>query len=431
MSNRPNTVNARRVGAHGCRSRFGAWALAILMVTCTGAPGVARADALVLTNGAVIEGSIVDATRNTVIVRRTIGGMRQMPIQDVAEVRILVQGETIAGQLLAWIDGVHQIVSGGEILRIGAGRILNRERREPVTRQPSRSQSVRILPQRPHAPGPAEGPKGEAATATASDVTPAEVERVEVKRAQTAVAEVAPATDSAAEVAPAKIATTAVAPAAPPAVVKRARIAAAPDRVAAAVERGAEAGIGEIAASEIRVAAVAVAEAAPALVTVPRAAAAEVGTAKIATAEVTTAAVTAATVAPVEAEAGEAAVLKVAATPEAERAGRRVPVRVSVDPATPGAAGIIFRIELSRPAEQAVVLIYGTVDGTAVAGQDYEPQQGVVTLAHGTRNADVHVPLIEHRRPRGDARFELFVTADPKVAEVIDQRVSATVPVAD
>ena len=338
MSNRPNTVNAGRVGAHGCRSRFGAWALAILMVTCTGAPGIARADALVLTNGEVIEGSIVDATRNTVIVRRAIGGMLQMPIQDVAEVRILVQGETIVGQLLAWVDGVHQIASGGEILRIGAGRILNRERREPVTKLPSRSQSVRTLPQRPRAPGPAEGPKVEAAAATASDVTPAVVEWVEVKRAQTAVAEVAPATDSAAEVAPAKIATTLVAPAAPPAVVEPARIAAAPDRVAAAVERGAEDGIGEIAAAEIRAAAVAVAEAAPALVTVPRAAAAEVGTAKTATA-----AVTAATVAPVEAEAGEAAELKVAATPEAERAGRRVPVRVSVDPAAPGAAGIIFR----------------------------------------------------------------------------------------
>ena len=81
-------------------------------MTCTGAPGGARADALVLTNGEVIEGAIVDATRNTVIVRRAIGGMRQMRIQDVAEVRILVQGEAIAGQLLAWADGVHQIGIG-------------------------------------------------------------------------------------------------------------------------------------------------------------------------------------------------------------------------------------------------------------------------------------------------------------------------------
>jgi Calx-beta domain len=435
MSNRSNIASADKVGAYGCRSRFWAWTLAILIATCAVAPGVARADALVLTNGEVIEGSIVDATRNTVIVRRAIGGMRQMRIQDIAEVRILVQGETIAGQLLGWADGVHQIGTGGEILRIGAGRIISRERHEQATTQPPRSLSARILPLRRQPSGPAEGPMVEvvAPAATATDVTPAEVERVEVKRPQAATAEVAPTTDSVAETAPTKIATAKVTPAAPaPAVVGPAQIVAAPDKVATPVVSGAGDSIGEFASAEVRGAAVAVAEASPAfLVAISRAAAAELGTAKIATAPVSTATVAAATVAPAEATADEAAVLKVAATQEAESDGQRVTVRTSVDPAEAGAAGIIFRIELSRPAEQAVVLIYGTVDGTAVAGQDYEPQQGVMTLANGTKNADVHVPLIEHRRPRGDARFDLFVTADPKVAEVIDQRVSATIPAAD
>ena len=197
------------------------------------------------------------------------------------------------------------------------------------------------------------------------------------------------------------------------------------------MDSGAEDGIGEIAATKVRAAAVAVAEVTPALVAIPRAAAAEVSTAKIATPPVSTAAVAAATLAPADVAADQAAVRKVAATPEAERDGQRVAVRASIDPAEAGAGGIIFRIELSRPAEQAVVLIYGTVDGTAVAGRDYEPQQGVVTLAHGTTNTDVRVPLIGHRRSRGDTQFELFVTADPKVATVIDQRVSATIPAAD
>ena len=74
------------------------------------------------------------------------------------------------------------------------------------------------------------------------------------------------------------------------------------------------------------------------------------------------------------------------------------------------------------------MLIYGTVDGTARAGTDYEPQQGVITLAPGTRSTQVRVPLIDHQRPRDDARFELFLTADPKVVEVVDQRITATIP---
>ena len=113
--------------------------------------------------------------------------------------------------------------------------------------------------------------------------------------------------------------------------------------------------------------------------------------------------------------------------PKAESDPEPVAVKASVDPAAAGAAGMVFRIELSRPAEQTVVLIYGTVDGTAKAGQDYEAQQGVVTLAPGTRSAEVHVPLIEHQPPRDEARFELFLAADPKVAEVVDQRITATI----
>jgi hypothetical protein len=431
MNSRSNVANADKVAAYGYRSRFCSWALAILIVTCTGAPGDARADALVLTNGEVIEGAIVDATRNTVIVRRAIGGMRQMRIQDIAEVRILVQGEAIAGQLLGWADGVQQIGMGGEILRVGQGRIISRERDEQAITQPLRSLSARILPQRRRPPGLAEGSMVEAAPAAAArDVTPAGVERVEVKRAQTATAKVAPTTDRAAEVVPAritkitkiaKVTSAAVAPTA----VGPAQYVAAPDKVAA-VDSGAEDGIGKIAATKVRAAAVTVAEVTPGLVAISRAAAAEVSTTKIATPPVSTAA----TLAPVDVAADEAAVRKVAATLEAERDGQHVTVRTSVHPTEAG-AGIIFRIELSRPAEQAVVLIYGTVDGTAVAGQDYEPQQGVVTLAHGRTNTDVRVPLIGHRRSRGDTQFELFVTADPKVAKVIDQRVSATIPAAD
>ena len=102
-------------------------------------------------------------------------------------------------------------------------------------------------------------------------------------------------------------------------------------------------------------------------------------------------------------------------------------VKASVDPPEPGARSMVFNIELSQPAKQTVVLIYGTVDGTAKAGEDYEAQQGMVTVAPGARSAEVRVPLIEGAPEDGEKRFELVLMADPKVAQVVDRRVIATI----
>jgi RNase P/RNase MRP subunit p29 len=274
-----------------------AWALAILVSAWAGAADAVLADTFVLRGGEPIEGAIVQATRNTLIIRRAIGGMHQMSIPGIEEVRIdLAQGERISGQLLGWAEGVYQIRSGSEVIRIGEGRILSRG---PLEAEPSRT------PPRPP-----------------------ERRRVE----------------------------TAAAPA------------------ASAVQRVSANGVAANRAN------------------------AELPTAEIAAARAT------------------------------ESDSQSVALEASVDPAEAGTAGLVFNIELSRPAEQTIVLIYGTVDGTARAGTDYEPQQGVITLAPGTRSAQVRVPLTNHQRRRENTRFELFLTADPRVVQVVDQRVIAVIP---
>jgi hypothetical protein len=344
--------------------------------------GDLRADDIVLKSGELIEGSIVDATRNTVIVRRAIGGMRQMPIEDIEEVRIdLVQGAPIAGQILSWVDGVYQIRSGGEVVRIRAGRILTRERAQEVSRQAPRALTARIEESAVAAAAP-DGPAAEDATAESATAEEAAVEET--------VAAEDPAEESAAERAAAETTTG-----------ESGGAAKTSAEDTAARQTGAESAAAEAAAGE--------------------------DTAAEDTAAEDTTAETAAAESPVD-ESRAAAVL---AVPNAGSDRQPVAVKASVDPAVAGAAGMVFKIELSRPAEQTVVLIYGTVDGTAKAGQDYEAQQGVVTLAPGARSTEVHVPLIEHQPPRGGTRFELFLAADPKVAEVVDQRVAATIPSGD
>jgi hypothetical protein len=324
MRNRAEMAISPATGTQACRAGLRAWALAILVVTWTGAADLARADTIVSKGGALIDGSIVHATRNTLIIRRAIGGMHQMSIHDIEEVRIdLVQGEQISGQMLGWADGVYQIRSGGEVVRISEGRILSRV---PHETKPSQ------------APPP---PPRQERVKTAAGPPPPPREGQTVKTAAT-----------------------------PPRAVPAVKTAAAP---ALAAQRNSAKGV-----------------------------TANGGAAEMVTAEVTSA--------------------------RKAKGDSRTVVKASVDPAEAGSAGMVFNIELSRPAEQTIVLIYGTVDGTARAGTDYEPQQGVLTLAPGTRSTQEHVPLIEHQLSQDDTRFELFLAADPKVVEVVDQRITATIP---
>jgi RNase P/RNase MRP subunit p29 len=232
--------------------------LAVLVVLWMDAPGIARADTIVLQSGERIEGVIVDATRNTVFIRRATFGMRQMPIQDIAEVRIeLAQGAEIAGQLLRWVDGVHEVRSGSEVLRVRAGRILTRERQVEASRQPRRALPPRVL-----APRLANLHAVEIPAPTAPEATPrAPVGRAEVKPVRTGTFEAAPLKDGAAAAAASRIATAkdspgpyAAAVAGPsPAIATPA--ASAPAMRSGAGEIVAETAAAKVSAAEIRAAA--------------------------------------------------------------------------------------------------------------------------------------------------------------------------------
>src|SRR5690606_14742356 len=124
MSNRFDAA-----GAQAWRARLG-WALAALLSGWTVAAGDAQAERFVLSSGETVEGTIVAATRNTVVVRRSIGGMRQMATEDIAEVRFdLVEGR-LAGEFLRWADGVYELGVGDEVVRLGEGGIVSRAPRQ-------------------------------------------------------------------------------------------------------------------------------------------------------------------------------------------------------------------------------------------------------------------------------------------------------------
>jgi hypothetical protein len=381
-------------GRRWCRPGPAGPALALLAMTWAGAPGDVRADTIVLRSGEVVEGSIIDATRNTVVVQRAIGGMRQMPIRDIEEVRIdLARGQRISGDLLSWADGVYQVRSGGEVLRISEGDILSRAADAEAI-----AQAARTPPSRPA------GPQTVRMAAAPTSAAPEETDAGQAASAREQIAAHRPEGEARSVSAGAEH--------------SPARAAGAAQSMAAAENESPAAGGDQSATVEK--------QSPPASDTQKLAAASEVqspvaGGDQSATAEKQS---------PPAGEQQRLAAVREKQTPAAGEK-QSLAVKASVDPAEPGADQMVFRIELSRPAEQTVVLIYGTVEGTAKAGEDFEPQQGVVTLAPGTKSAEVHVPLVEQPSSTGEKRFELFLTADPKVAEVVDKRITATINGAD
>ncbi len=74
-------------------------------------------------------------------------------------------------------------------------------------------------------------------------------------------------------------------------------------------------------------------------------------------------------------------------------------------------AEVRFRVLLSQPQREMVSAQYRTRDGTARAGEDYQASSGVVTLAPGTTEAMIAVPLLKGGLDWGQETFTLHLSS--------------------
>jgi hypothetical protein len=88
---------------------------------------------------------------------------------------------------------------------------------------------------------------------------------------------------------------------------------------------------------------------------------------------------------------------------------------------------VAFNIELSRAAESSVVLIYATIDGTALNGEDYEANRGVVVMKPGEVSARIEAAVIDDQVSEEEEHLQLFLTVDPTVAVVKNRQIIATI----
>jgi len=98
-----------------------------------------------------------------------------------------------------------------------------------------------------------------------------------------------------------------------------------------------------------------------------------------------------------------------------------------------------INIELSKPADVEVSVDYTTVDGTAIAGEDYIQQTGTATFAPGETGVQIAIPILSDTEFEGDETFTvqlanpngLTVEDDSSVVTIIGDDAPPVVSVAD
>jgi Ca2+-binding RTX toxin-like protein len=83
-------------------------------------------------------------------------------------------------------------------------------------------------------------------------------------------------------------------------------------------------------------------------------------------------------------------------------------------------------LTLSHATTQSVRVEYTTLDGTAIAGHDYAPTNGIVTFAPGEISKTLEIAILEDALLEGDERFSV-VLSDPVNAELATDTATVTI----
>ncbi|MGI0491461.1 Calx-beta domain-containing protein [Alkalinema pantanalense CENA528] len=84
-----------------------------------------------------------------------------------------------------------------------------------------------------------------------------------------------------------------------------------------------------------------------------------------------------------------------------------VPLTISQPEGNSGTTNYSFKVQLSKPATQAVSVNYTTKDGTALAGEDYTAANGTLTFAAGETEKTITIQVNGDTKFEGDETFTL------------------------
>lgn len=104
--------------------------LAALVIGACGATAAIAAPRFVLEDGHAVAGVVIHATRNSLMVRRDIGGMEQIATSQISRVDVTTpEGRVLSGAFLGWRDGRLALRVDGTRVWLEGDRIVERETR--------------------------------------------------------------------------------------------------------------------------------------------------------------------------------------------------------------------------------------------------------------------------------------------------------------
>ncbi len=103
-------------------------ASAIMAVCLTTMIATSYAETFVLKSGETFKGTVIRSLGGTVSIKLREGGLRQVPLAQIREVKVAVEGgDPVSGPLTAWSDGTYEIRSDSRLVKVREGQILSAE----------------------------------------------------------------------------------------------------------------------------------------------------------------------------------------------------------------------------------------------------------------------------------------------------------------
>jgi hypothetical protein len=137
----PGVPHLDIAGKLGIRGR--PWKVLLAAVALLAVASSADAATFLLDNGSSVEGEIVHATRNTLMVKLSRGGgVKQLARSSVESVEITTSGgETVSGTLESWANGVYEIDSNERLVKIEGREVVAEGNPTPPVLTISKSQA--------------------------------------------------------------------------------------------------------------------------------------------------------------------------------------------------------------------------------------------------------------------------------------------------
>jgi len=411
--------------------RFGAgFGLVGLVVLSGGLASSALADSFYLKNGRVIEGSIVKGTLNTLTLQSG-GSVELASISQIERVVLkLADGSELAGELLGWTDGVYELRSADQVLRVTGGEVLEDQAAATETAStpaptesvsvetPTETIAMRSLPSFTLKNGDTLVGKILHATGSVLTIRPSGGSALPISRAQI---ETVTFESETGEVISGRLLSWEGG-------VYRLQIddrellANLPDDAAKAPSPALQAVLKESVDAPLDTPVAAEIEQADAAIlpssdteqpekNLDEPSPAEVGVGGPAN-EIAVASVNA------EEETAE---------PVAGAADGQHLIETLVDPVDEDGQSVVFKFQLSKPATRPLVVLYAATEASAKAGEDFEAKSGVITFATGSTYAEVQVPIIDDDQGEDSEVFNLFLSGDPETITFSERQIAVTI----